>query len=134
MPNSYGYRPNRSAHGEIHSLRVNLQFQGFGYIVEADIKGFFDTVDHHWLQRMLKQRIDDKRLMRLIQQWMTAEVVEPSGKVSKPDQGTPQGGAVSPVLANIYLHYVLDLWFEKVIKPTCQGRAMLIRYCDAAPQ
>ncbi|MDH5217408.1 MAG: group II intron reverse transcriptase/maturase [Gammaproteobacteria bacterium] len=130
LPNSYGYRPKRSAHGAIHSLRVNLQFQGFGYLVEADIKGFFDTVNHSWLQRMLKQRIDDKRLLTLIQQWMTAEVVEPSGKVSKPDQGTPQGGVVSPVLANIYLHHVLDLWFEKVVKPKCQGRAMLIRYCD----
>lgn len=130
LPNSYGYRPNRSAHGAIHSLRLNLQYKGYGYIVEADIKGFFDSVDHSWMQRMLEQRIDDKRLLSLIQQWMKAEIVEPSGKVAKPTQGTPQGGVISPVLANIYLHYVLDLWFEKVVKPSCQGRAMLIRYCD----
>lgn len=97
LPNSYGYRPNRSAHGAVHSLRVNLQFKGYGYVVEADIKGFFDTVDHAWLQRMLGQRIDDKRLLALIQQWMKAEVVEPSGKVVKPTCGTPQGGVITPV-------------------------------------
>ena len=130
LPNSYGYRPNRSAHGAIHSLRLNLQFKGYGYIVEADIKGFFDTVDHGWMSKMLQQRVDDKRLLSLIQQWMKAEVVEPSGKVIKPSRGTPQGGVISPVLANIYLHYVLDLWFERVVKPYCKGRAMLIRYCD----
>lgn len=130
LPNSYGYRPNRSAHGAIHSLRVNLQFKGYGYIVEADIKGFFDTVDHSWMQRMLAQRIDDQRLLSLIDQWLKAPIVEPTGEVNKPSQGTPQGGVISPVLANIYLHYVLDLWFEKVVKPRCGGRAMLIRYCD----
>ncbi len=130
LPNSYGYRPKRSAHGAIYSLRLNLQYKGYGYVVEADIKGFFDTVDPAWMQRMLQQRIDDKRLLSLIQQWMKAEVVEPTGQVVKPTQGTPQGGVISPVLANIYLHYVLDLWFEKVVKPRCRGRAMLIRYCD----
>jgi group II intron reverse transcriptase/maturase len=130
LPNSYGYRPNRSAHGAIHSLRANLQFKGYGYIVEADIKGFFDTVDHSWLQRMLAQRIDDQRLLSLIGQWLKAPIVEPTGEVIKPTQGTPQGGVISPVLANIYLHYVVDLWFEKVVKPRCGGRAMLIRYCD----
>jgi RNA-directed DNA polymerase len=130
LPNSYGYRPNRSAHGAIHSLRLNLQFKGYGYIVEADIKGFFDTVDHTWMCRMLQQRINDRRLISLIQQWMKAEVVEPDGRAIKPTEGTPQGGVISPILANIYLHYVLDLWFEKVVKPRCQGRVMLIRYCD----
>ncbi|MES9819098.1 MAG: reverse transcriptase domain-containing protein [Candidatus Thiodiazotropha sp.] len=130
LPNSYGYRPNRSAHGAIHSLRANLQFKGYGYIVEADIKGFFDTVEHSWLQKMLAQRIDDQRLVSLIGQWLKAPIVEPTGEVNKPAQGTPQGGVISPVLANIYLHYVIDLWFERVVKPRCHGRAMLIRYCD----
>lgn len=130
LPNSYGYRPNRSAHGAIHSLRLNLQYKGYGYIVEADIKGFFDSVDHGWMCRMLRERIDDARLISLIQQWMKAEVVEPDGRVVKPREGTPQGGVISPILANIYMHYVLDLWFEKVVKPKCKGRAMLIRYCD----
>ncbi len=86
LPNSYGYRPKRSAHGAIHSLRANLQFTGYGYIVEADIKDFFDTVDHGWLQHMLGQRIDDKRLLSLIQQWLKAEVVEPEGRVMKSTQ------------------------------------------------
>jgi RNA-directed DNA polymerase len=130
LPNSYGYRPNKRAHGAIHSLRLNLQYRGYGYIVEADIKGFFDTMDHDWLSKMLQQRIDDARLLSLIQQWMKAEVVEPSGRVVKPSEGTPQGGVISPQLANIYLHYVLDLWFERVVKPRCKGRAMMIRYCD----
>lgn len=130
LPNRYGYRPKRSAHGAVYSLRLNLRYKGYGYIVEADIKGFFDTVDHAWLRKMLQQRIDDKRLLSLVHQWMKAEIVEPSGQVIKPTEGTPQGGVISPILANIYLHYVLDLWFEKVVKPRCRGRAMLIRYCD----
>ena len=130
LRNSYGYRPNRSAHGAVHSLRLNLQYKGYGYIVEADIKGFFDSVDHVWMRKMLEQRIDDKRLLSLVQQWLKAEIVEPTGRIEKSGQGTPQGGVISPVLANIYLHYVLDLWFERVVKPRCRGRAMLIRYCD----
>lgn len=128
--NSYGYRPHKSAHQAVHSLQLNLQFKGYGYIVEADIKGFFDNMDHAWLLRMLEQRIDDKRLLNLINQWLKARIVEPDGRHHKPQSGTPQGGVISPVLANIYLHYVLDLWFEKRIKPGLRGRAMLIRYAD----
>lgn len=130
LRNSYGYRPCKSAHQAIHSLQLNLQFKGYGYIVEADIKGFFDNMDHAWLMRMLKQRIDDKRLLNLINQWLKARIVESDGRKHKPKSGTPQGGVISPVLANIYLHYALDLWFEKRIKPKLQGRAMLIRYAD----
>lgn len=130
LPNSYGYRPNKSAHQAVQSLQLNLQFKGYGYVVEADIKGFFDNMDHTWLMRMLKQRIDDKPLLNLINQWLKARIKEPDGRYHKPDSGTPQGGVVSPVLANIYLHYALDLWFEKKIKPTLEGRAMLIRYAD----
>ena len=130
LPNSYAYRPNKSAHGAVHSLCMNLQFKGYGYIVEADIKGFFNKLNHRWLMRMLEQRIDDKRLLGLIKQWLSAKVVEPDGQVIKPVEGTPQGGVISPVLANIYLHYVLDLWFEKRVKPQLEGKAMLIRYAD----
>lgn len=130
LPNSYGYRVNKSAHQAVHSLQLNLQFKGYGYIVEADIKGFFDHMDHAWLMRMLKQRIDDKRLLNLINQWLKARIREPDGCYHKPTAGTPQGGVISPILANIYLHYALDLWFEKRIKPTLRGRAMLIRYAD----
>lgn len=130
LRNSYGYRPHKSAHQAVHSLQLNLQFKGYGYIVEADIKGFFDNMDHAWLLRMLEQRIDDKRLLNLINQWLKARIVEPDGCHHKPHSGTPQGGVISPVLANIYLHYALDLWFEKRIKPKLRGRAMLIRYAD----
>jgi|SRR5690554_5584707 len=127
---SYGYRPNKSAHQAVQSLMLNLQFKGYGYIVEADIKGFFDNMSHTWLMNMLAQRIDDKALLSLIGQWLKAKVRAPGQRAIKPTSGTPQGGVISPVLANIYLHYALDLWFEKRVKPKLQGRAMLIRYAD----
>ena len=130
LPNSYGYRPNKSAHQAVQSLALNLQFRGYGYIVEADIKGFFNNMDHGWLMRMLKLRIKDGALLNLINQWLKARVKHPEGGYEKPASGTPQGGVISPVLANIYLHYALDLWFEKRIKPRQKGRAMLIRYAD----
>ena len=97
--NSYGYRPHKSAHQAIHSLQLNLQFKGYGYIVEADIKGFFDNMDHDWLMRMLSVRIDDNRLLNLINQWLKARVVDQAGCYHKPQRGTPQGGVISPVLA-----------------------------------
>jgi group II intron reverse transcriptase/maturase len=98
--------------------------------VEADIKGFFDHIDHQWMIKMLEQRIDDQRFLRLIGKWLRAGVLETDGQVVHPVTGTPQGGIVSPVLANIYLHYALDLWFERRIKPRCRGEAMIIRFAD----
>lgn len=130
LPNSYGYRAGKSAHQAIHSLQLNLQFKGYGYIVEADIKGFFDNMSHQWLMKMLSQRIEDKALLNLINQWLKARVGTPEAGFNKPVKGTPQGGVISPVLANIYLHYALDLWFEKRVKPSLKGKAMLIRYAD----
>lgn len=130
LPNSYGYRPNKSAHQAVHSLSLNLQFRGYGYVVEADIKGFFDNLDHDWLMKMLKLRIDDKAMLTLISQWLKARIKTPEGHYEKPTSGTPQGGIISPILANIYLHYALDLWFEKEVKPRLGGRAMLVRYAD----
>ena len=130
LKNSYGYRPKKSAHQAVQSLQLNLQFKGYGYIVEADIKGFFDNMNHAWLMRMLKQRVDDKRMLNLINQWLKARIKSPDGQYQKPQSGTPQGGVISPVLANIYLHYAIDLWFELKIKPKLKGRAMLIRYAD----
>lgn len=127
---SYGYRPNKSAHQAVESLNHNLRYKNYGYIVEADIKGFFDNMSHQWLCRMLEQKIDDKAIMSLIKQWLKSRVVTPDGRIEKPAKGTPQGGVISPVLANIYLHYVIDLWFEKKIKPRCEGKAMLVRYAD----
>ena len=130
LPNSYGYRPYKSAHQAVHSLSMNLQYKGYGYLVEADIKGFFDNLDHEWLIKMLEQRIDDKALLTLIKQWLKARIKSPEASFHKPTSGSPQGGIISPILANIYLHYALDLWFEKTVKPRMRGRAMLIRYAD----
>jgi len=127
---SYGYRPGRSAGDAIDDLTFNLQFGRFGYIVEADIKGFFDHMNHDWLLAMLARRVDDKAFLHLIRKWLKAGVLETDGQVIHPDTGTPQGGIISPVLANVYLHYALNLWFERVVKPRCRGQAMICVYAD----
>ena len=130
LPCSYGYRPGVSAHDALKDLTKELQFGGHNFVVEADIKGFFDNIRWDWLERMLEQRIQDRAFLNLIGKWLRAGILEEDGKIIHPQTGTPQGGVVSPVLANIYLHYVLDLWFEKVVKPKHQGRSRLIRYAD----
>ena len=127
---SYGYRPNVGALDAVDKLTIKLQFGQYHYIVEADIKGFFDNIDHEWLIRMLEERVDDRQLLRLIKKWLKAGVLDTDGKILHPNTGTPQGGVVSPILANVYLHYALDLWFHKVIKPGGKGEACLIRYAD----
>lgn len=125
---SYGYRTGRGALDAVRDLTFDLQYGRYGYLVEADVKGFFDNMDHDWLLRMLRLRIDDRAFLNLIRKWLKAGILEVDGKVIHPDTGTPQGGNVSPVLANIYLHYALDLWFEKVVKPHCGGEALMWRY------
>jgi RNA-directed DNA polymerase len=127
---SYGYRPGRGALDAIDKLTVKLQFGRYHYVVEADIKGFFDSVDHDWMIRMLTERIDDRAFLGLIRKWLRAGILETTGAILHPVTGTPQGGVLSPVLSNVYLHYVLDLWFEKVIKPQGRGEACLLRYAD----
>ena len=127
---SYGYRPRRGAQEAVKALTFQLQYGWYGYVVEADIKGFFDNIDHDWLCKMLEQRVNDKPFIRLIRKWLRAGVLDTDGKVLHPATGTPQGGIVSPVLANIYLHYVLDMWFEKKVKPQCKGEVYLCRYAD----
>ena len=127
---SYGYRPNIGALDAVDKLTVKLQFGKYHYVVEADIKGFFDHLDHDWLLKMLAERIDDKALLWLIKKWLKAGVLDTDGKVLHPVTGTPQGGIISPILANVYLHYALDLWFQKVVIPHCSGEACLIRYAD----
>ena len=127
--NSYGYRPGRSAHSAIKNLSKELNFGDYNYIVEADIKGFFQNIDHDWLMRMLNERVEDKAFLGLIKKWLKAGILKQGGEVEHPITGSPQGGIISPILANIYLHYVLDLWFEKIVKPRC-GEAYLCRYCD----
>jgi RNA-directed DNA polymerase len=130
LPLSYGYRPGVGARQAVKDLADELQFGRYGYVVEADIKGFFDALDHGWLLEMLRERIDDEPFLGLIASWLKAGILERDGTVVHPDTGTPQGGTVSPVLANIYLHYVLDLWFDRVVKPRCRGQAYLIRFAD----
>jgi group II intron reverse transcriptase/maturase len=127
---SYGYRPHRSAREAIEDLQFNLYFGKYGYIVEADIRGFFDNIDHDWLLRMLEERIDDAAFLNLIGKWLKAGILDTDGKVINPETGTRQGGIVSPVLANIYLHFGLDLWFEKRVKVHCKGEAFILRYAD----
>ena len=127
---SYGYRPKRSPQDAATALNHSLQYGRICWVVEADIKGFFDNIDHDWMIRMLEERIDDKPFLRLIRKWLQAGILETDGQVVHPVTGTPQGGIVSPVLANIYLHYALDLWFERRVKPRCRGVAMIIRYAD----
>ncbi len=130
FPFSYGYRPRRSARQAADDLVVRMQFGRFGYVVEADIKGFFNHIDHDKLLKMLAQRVDDKRFLRLINKWLKAGILEEDNSIDYPEEGTPQGGSISPILANIYLHHVIDEWFEKVVKPHCEGDAIICRYAD----
>lgn len=127
---SYGYRPERGAGDAVRELTFDLQYGRYGYVVDADVKGFFTNMDHEWLLEMLRQRIDDKAFLNLICKWLKAGILETDGSVIHPDTGTPQGGSVSPVLANVYLHYALDLWFERVVKHLCQGDVLIARYAD----
>jgi RNA-directed DNA polymerase len=127
---SYGYRPNVGALDAIDWLTIKLQFGRYNFVVEADIKGFFDNINHDWMIRMLEERIEDGAFLRLIKKWLKAGVLDTDGQVLHPATGTPQGGIVSPILANVYLHYALDLWFHRVVRPRCRGEACLIRYAD----
>jgi len=127
---SYGYRPKKGALDAVDKLTVKLQFGRYDFVVEADIEGYFDNIDHDWLIKMLEERIDDRALVRLIEKWLKAGILDTDGKVVHPVTGTPQGGIVSPILANVYLHYALDLWFHKVVRKHCRGEACLIRYAD----
>lgn len=127
---SWGYRNGRGAREASRVLAGELHCGKYGWIVEADIRGFFDHLNHDWMVRMLEERVKDRAFIRLIRKWMKAGVLEEDGKVLHPATGTPQGGVISPVLSNIYLHYVLDLWFEKVVKRSCSGEAYLMRYAD----
>jgi RNA-directed DNA polymerase len=126
---SYGFRPGRGCHTALRALSDTVEGKPINHIVEADIKGFFDNVSQEWLLKFLEHRIGDKRIQRMVKRLLKAGVSE-DGSITVSDEGTPQGGVISPLLANIYLHYVLDLWFEKVVRKKCQGFARLIRYCD----
>jgi len=126
---SYGFRPGRSAHQALESLWKQTMDSHGGWILEVDIRKFFDTLDHAHLRAFLQQRVRDGVLTRLIGKWLQAGVME-AGTVTYPAAGSPQGGVISPVLSNIFLHYVLDDWFEREVKPRLRGKAYLIRYAD----
>lgn len=126
---SYGFRPGRSCHDVIRLINQTVMNRNINYVLEADIKGFFDNVNHDWLMKFLEHDIQDKNFLRYVKRFLIAGIME-DGKVMDSDRGTPQGGLISPVLANVYLHYVLDLWFEKAIKPRLQGEAYYVRYAD----
>jgi group II intron reverse transcriptase/maturase len=126
---SYGFRPGRSAHQALEALWKQTMDICGGWILEVDIQKFFDTLDHAHLREFLQRRVRDGVLRRLIGKWLKAGVME-EGNVRYPDSGSPQGGVISPILANVFLHYVLDTWFEKEVKPRLCGRAYLIRYAD----
>lgn len=126
---SYGFRPDKNCHQAIREINQTIMTKKVNYILDADIKGFFDNVDHTWLMEFLKHDIGDKNFLRYISRFLKSGIIE-NLKHYESDKGTPQGGLISPVLANVYLHYVLDLWFENGIKPKLKGEAYLVRYCD----
>jgi RNA-directed DNA polymerase len=126
---SYGFRPRRSAHQALESLWTQIMHSAGGWILEVDIRKFFDTLDHGRLREFLRRRVRDGVLLRLIGKWLHAGVLE-DGCLTYPEAGSPQGGVISPILANVFLHYVLDEWFAGQVEPRLKGRAFLIRYAD----
>jgi len=129
LPCSFGFRPGLGCHHALATVSEHLRRWKLNYVLEVDIRDFFGSLSHEWLRKFLKHRISDQRVLKLIDSWLKAGVME-QGKWQAVEQGTPQGGSISPLLANIYLHYVLDLWFEKKINKQLHGKAKLVRYAD----
>jgi group II intron reverse transcriptase/maturase len=126
---SYGFREGRSPHHALHVLREQAMGRNIHWVVDADVQGFFDSIPHDQLREVLRKRVNDGGIIRQVGKWLNAGVME-AGNVHYPEMGTPQGGVISPLLANIYLHEVLDEWFEYQIKPRLHGRAFLVRFAD----
>lgn len=126
---SYGYRPNRNARQCVDQLGRTIQQRRVNQVVEADIRGFFDHVNHEWLMKFVEQRVGDPRVLRLLRRLLKAGIME-DGLTKAMTEGTPQGSIVSPLLSNIYLHYALDLWFDKRVRPACRGEATMFRFAD----
>src|SRR6516225_676610 len=129
LPCSFGGRPGRGAHHALATLHERIAGSKVEWVLEADLKNFFGSLSHDWVLRFVEHRVGDPRLISLIRRWLKAGVLE-DGAVHPSEQGTPQGGSISVLLSNLYLHYVLDLWFERVVKPRLQGEAYLVRYID----
>ena len=126
---SYGFRPGRSQHQAIDQLFRKVSFEGMHYIIDADIKNYFGSINHGCLREFLDKRVNDGVVRRMIDKWLKAGVME-SGNITYPDEGTPQGGIISPILSNIYLHYVLDEWFSEQIQPLLKGKSFIVRFAD----
>jgi len=126
---SYGFRPRRGAHNALDALSVGMSRRRVNWVLDADIRGFFDAIDHGWLVKFIEHRIADQRVVRHVQKWLKAGVLE-EGCRTYPEAGSPQGGSISPLLANIYLHYVLDLWADHWRRTQAQGDVILVRYAD----
>ncbi|WP_307449747.1 reverse transcriptase domain-containing protein [Paenibacillus sp. V4I3] len=126
---SFGGRPGRGQHNALATLNEIISGKKVGWVLEADLKNFFGSLNHEWMMKFVEHRIGDPRILRLIQRWLKVGVLE-DGVIHISEEGTPQGGSISVLLSNLYLHYVLDLWFEKAIKPRLKGEAYLIRYID----
>ena len=126
---SYGFRPGRSQHDALDALAVGIERRAVNWILDADIAGFFDAVSHEWLLRFIEHRIGDRRVTRLIRKWLKAGVME-DGQVTPTEAGTPQGAVISPLLANITLHYVFDLWAERWRRQYASGDMIVVRYAD----
>jgi group II intron reverse transcriptase/maturase len=129
LPCSFGGRPGRGAHHGLATLNEIIAGSKVGWVLEADLKNFFGSLRHDWVLRFVEHRVGDPRLISLIRRWLKAGILE-DGEVHPNEEGTPQGGSISVLLSNVYLHYVLDLWFERVVKPRLRGEAYLVRYID----
>lgn len=126
---SYGFRPGRSPHDALNALMAGIMTRKVSWVLDADIRGYFDSIDHEWLVKFVQHRITDKRVIRHIRKWLQAGVME-QGIKFLPEEGVPQGGSVSPLLANIYLHYVLDLWADQWRRKQANGEMIIVRYAD----
>ena len=126
---SFGFRPGRSQHQALSVIRNETMVINGGWILDVDIRKYFDTIEHGQVQAMLRQRVNDGVITRLIGKWLNAGVRE-KGQLSYPETGSPQGGVISPLLSNIYLHYVMDVWFETVVKPRMMGKVFMVRFAD----
>jgi group II intron reverse transcriptase/maturase len=126
---SYGFRPKRGAHDALDALTVGIEQRRVNWVLDADIRGYYDSINHEWLKKMVEHRVGDGRLVRLIWKWLKAGVLE-DGSWRPSAEGTPQGGVVSPILANVYLHYVFDMWAQQWRKRNARGEVLLVRYAD----